>query len=351
MKPVFVNELAADQTITSFFLVSEKEIRTTRDGKPYLRLELADRTGTVEARMWEGFEGAADTVERDAFVKVQARVESYRGKLQLIVERLRPAEPAEIEPGDFFPHTTKDVEALSARLAEIVAGIGSPHLKGLLDGILSDPEVAQKLKRAPAAKSIHHAYLGGLLEHVVSLCELCCAVAPRYPEINLDLLLTGAILHDIGKIDELSYDRSFGYTSEGLLLGHIVQGLDRIRRHIEAMENFPSELRVAVEHMVISHHGQYEFGSPRLPMFPEAVMLHYLDDLDSKMAAMRSTLEAAAGEGDWTAWNSALERRLLRLPEFLAGTAAVPDESPKPGSPERPAPEPNARRATKKSAD
>jgi 3'-5' exoribonuclease len=346
MKPVFVNSLTADQTITSFFLVAEKETRTTREGKPYLRLELADRTGSIEARMWEGFEAAAESIARDSFVKVQARVETYRGRLQLNIERLRRAEPEEIELADFFPHTTHDVEALYGRLMEIVAAMTNPHLKALLERLLGDPDLAAKLKRAPAAKSIHHAYLGGLLEHIVSLCELCRAVAPRYPEINLDLLLAGAILHDIGKIEELSYDGSFGYTTEGLLLGHIVQGLALVRRRIDSVENFPPELRVAVEHMIVSHHGQYEFGSPRLPMFPEALLLHYLDDLDSKMAAMRATLEAEPGEGGWTSWNAALERRLLRLPEYLAARA-VPDEAPEVA----PAAAPEAHHAAKKSAD
>lgn len=346
MKPVFVNSLTADQTITSFFLVVEKETRKTREGKPYLRLELADRTGSVEARMWEGFEAAAESIARDSFVKVQARVEIYRGKPQLNIERLRHAEPEEIELADFFPHTPHDVEALYGRLREIVAGMANPHLRVLLERLLGEAEIEAKLKRAPAAKSIHHAYLGGLLEHIVNLCELCRAVAPRYPEVNLDLLLAGAILHDIGKIEELRYDRSFGYTTEGLLLGHIVQGLALVRRRMDSMETFPPELRVALEHMIVSHHGQYEFGSPRLPMFPEALLLHYLDDLDSKMAAMRATLAAEAGEGGWTSWNAALERRLLRLPEFLAARA-VPDETPEAA----PVAAPEAERAAKKSAD
>ncbi len=330
MKPAYVADLVADQTITSFFLVHEKEIRATREGKPYLRLELGDRTGTVEARMWENFESAAGTIERDDFVKVQGRVEVYRNKTQLSLDRLRRAELGEVDPADYFPHTTEDVEKLYSQLCEFVASVGNPWLKRLLEGVVEDPEIVPKLKRAPAAKTIHHAYLGGLIEHIVSLCGLCHAVAMHYPEADADLLMTGAILHDIGKIDELSYERSFSYTIEGQLLGHIVLELEIITKKIDAIEGFPRELKTLVQHLLISHHGQYVFGSPKLPMFREAVMLHYLDDLDSKMGAMRTTLASEKGEGDWTAWSAALERRLLRIERYRRGDEAERDspESP-----------------------
>jgi 3'-5' exoribonuclease len=324
MKPAYVADLAADQAITSFFLVHEKEVRATREGKPYLRLELGDRTGTVEARMWENFEAAADAIARDDFVKVQARVEVYRNRTQLALDRLRRAEPGEVDPADYFPHTAEDVEKLYAQLGEFVASVANPWLKRLLEGVVEDPEIVPKLKRAPAAKNMHHAYLGGLIEHIVSLCRLCRSVAAHYPETDADLLLAGAVLHDIGKIDELSYERSFNYTAEGQLLGHIVIELELITRRMDAIEGFPGELKTLVKHLLISHHGQYAFGSPKLPMFREAVMLHYLDDLDSKMGAMRATLASQKGEGEWTGWNAALERRLLRLDHYRRGEE--PDE-------------------------
>jgi 3'-5' exoribonuclease len=327
MKPAYVVDLEADQTITSFFLVHEKEIRATREGKPYLRLELGDRTGTVEARMWENFEAAAEAIARDDFVKVQARVEVYRNRTQLALDRLRRAEPGEVDPADYFPHTSEDVDKLYAQLREYVAAIGHPWLKRLVESVVEDPEIVPKLKRAPAAKTIHHAYLGGLLEHMVSLCGLCRAVAGRYPETDADLLLTGAVLHDIGKIDELSYERSFGYTTEGRLLGHIILELELITKKMDAIEGFPGELKTLVKHLLISHHGQYAFGSPKLPMFREAVMLHYLDDLDSKMGSMRATLASEKGEGDWSAWSAALERRLLRIDRYVRGEAPE-EESP-----------------------
>lgn len=328
MKSAYVADLQADQSITSFFLVHDREIRATREGKLFLRLELGDRTGTVEARMWENFETAADTIARDDFVKVQARVESYRNKTQLALDRLRRAEPGEIDPADYFPHTTEDVEKLYAQLSEYASSLRNPWLRRLVESVVKDPEIVPKLKRAPAAKTMHHAYLGGLLEHVVSLCGLCRAVAVRYPEADADLLLTGAMLHDIGKIDELTYERSFNYSTEGHLLGHIIMELDLVTKKMGAIEGFPRELKAVVQHLLISHHGQYAFGSPKLPMFREAVMLHYLDDLDSKMGAMRATLASDRGEGDWTAWSAALERRLLRLERYLRGES-TDNASPK----------------------
>ncbi len=319
MKPAYVADLEADQTITSFFLVCEKEIRATREGKAFLRLELGDRTGTVEARMWENFEEAAGSIERDDFVKVQARVELFRNKTQLALDRLRRAEAAEVDPADYFPHTAEDIEQLYAQLREYAASVGNVWLKRLLASVVEDPEIAPRLKRAPAAKRMHHAYLGGLLEHIVSLCGLCRAVAARYSEVDADLLLSGAILHDIGKIRELSYERSISYTTEGQLLGHIILELELLTKKMDALEGFPADLKTLVQHLLISHHGQYAFGSPKQPMFREAVMLHYLDDLDSKMGAMRAAFASEKGEEEWTVWSPALERRLLRLDRFLRG--------------------------------
>lgn len=203
--------------------------------------------------------------------------------------------------------------------------------------MLDDQSVAARLKRAPAGKSMHHAYIGGLLEHIVSLCGVCRLVAPHYPEIDGDLLLSGAILHDIGKLEELFYERSFGYTTEGQLLGHIVIGLQLLEKKMEAIEGFPGDLKLLIQHMILSHHGREEFGSPKLPSFPEALMLHYLDDLDSKMATMRESVEAEKGETQWTGKNWSLQRPLLRMDRFRQqeeggekspATAAKTDDPP-----------------------
>jgi 3'-5' exoribonuclease len=317
MKTPFVTDLGTEQTITTFFLVHEKEIRNTREGKQYLRLELGDRSGTIEARMWDQFEAIAKEFGRDDFVKVQARVEIYRNRPQLSLQQVRRAKPEEVDLADFLPHTKEDVGKLWSQLLEYANSIENPWLKKLVTGIISDPAVAARYKRAPAAKVMHHAYLGGLLEHVVGLCGLAKQVISHYPELNADLLLTVAILHDVGKLDELCYDRAIGYTTEGQLLGHIVMELGTVSKAMDAIEGFPANLKTVVQHLLISHHGQYEFGSPKLPMIREALVFHYLDDMDSKMAAVRAALAVESGEEEWSIYSSALGRKFLRLDEFL----------------------------------
>ncbi len=327
MKQSFVSSLQDGQTVTAHFLVCVKEIRATREGKGYLRLELGDATGRIEARMWDGFDRLASTFERDDYVKVQGRVENYRNKLQLAIEKIRRADESEVDPADFFPHTKENVEEMYAKLLGVVDSVRNPWLRRLLESVVRDPEVIPRLKRAPAAKAMHHAYYGGLLEHVLSLCNLCRVVLTHYPEANADLLLSGAVLHDVGKLEELSYERSLGYTDEGQLLGHILIEYELVTKKMDAIEGFPPALKTLVQHMLVSHHGQYEFGSPKLPMFREALMLHYLDDLDSKMGALRAALDSTDGEGNWTTFSGALERRMLRSEQFLAGSQAPPGKS------------------------
>jgi 3'-5' exoribonuclease len=326
MKSPFVKDLTADQVITGFFLVHEKEVRNTNTGKPYLRMELGDRSGTIEARMWEQFEPYAKEVNRDDFVKVQARVEIYRNKPQLSLQQFRVAKAAEIDLADFLAHTPFNVDEMYQGLLNTAEGMSNPHLKRLVIQILSDPNIASRFKRAPAAKVMHHAYLGGLLEHVVGLCGLAKLVTAHYPELDVDLLLTAAMLHDVGKLDELCYERSVGYTVEGQLLGHIVMELETVTKAMDAIEGFPAKLKTVVEHMLISHHGQYEFGSPKLPMIREALVFHYLDDMDSKVAAVRAAMAIESGEDNWSAYSGALGRKFLRLERYLADE---PVETPK----------------------
>ncbi len=327
MKTPFVADLNSEQTITTFFLVHEKEIRSTREGKPYLRLELGDRSGTIEARMWDQFDVAAKDIGRDDFVKVNARVEIYRNKPQLSLQQLRLAKPEEVDLADFLAHTKEDVGKLYSQLLEYAGSIANPWLKKLTTSIISDPAIAAKYKRAPAAKVMHHAYLGGLLEHVIGLCGLAKQIAAHYPELDVDLLLTAAILHDVGKLDELCYERAIGYTVEGQLLGHIMMEFETVSKAMDAMEGFPANLKTVVQHLLISHHGQYEFGSPKLPMIREAMAFHYMDDLDSKLAAVRAALAVDTGEPEWSAYSGALGRKFLRLDQFLKDfTLAPPDK-------------------------
>ena len=326
MKTKYVGDLNTEQALTSIFLVCAKEVRSTREGRPYLRMELGDRTGTIEARMWTGFEHSASQVSRDDFVQVKGRIEIYKNKPQLALESFRRAAPEEVDLADYLAHTTANVDALYAELLATVAGMKNPWLQTLVTKILSEPGVAARYKKAPAAKVMHHAYLGGLLEHVMSVCGLAKLAAAHYPELNLDILMTGVILHDVSKLDELCYERAIGYTTEGQLLGHIVMEVELVGRAMDGIEGFPAPLRTVVQHMIISHHGEYAFGSPKLPMIREALVLHYLDDLDSKMAAARAVLAVNSGDPQWSDWSSALQRKFLRLEEYLKPPEAAPEK-------------------------
>ena len=322
MKPSYVSDLTTEQSVTTFLLVCEKEVRSTKEGKPYLRLELGDRSGTIEARMWDQIDAISKEVDREDIVKVQGRVEIYRGKPQLSVQQMRKAKPDEVDLADFLPSTKEDVEKLFKQLLAEAASIKNPWLNKLNTEILNDPKISTRYKRAPAAKVMHHAYLGGLLEHVIGLCGLAHQIAAHYPELDLDLLLTAAILHDVGKLDELCYDRAIGYTSEGQLLGHIVMEIETVANAINKIEGFPPALKTVVQHILISHHGQYEFGSPKLPMIREALVFHYMDDLDSKLAAARAALAGESGDEMWSVYSGALQRKFLKLDAFLKSSAA-----------------------------
>jgi 3'-5' exoribonuclease len=324
MKEIYVADVGKfeNQAVVAFFAVASKQVRSRKDGTgQYLALTLGDRTGQIESRMWENFADGAAGFEQGDVVKVRAEVCRYNGRLQLNLDKLRVAAADEVELADYVPHTQKDVEELWSTLVRTVDSFSDLSLQALLRSFLDDPAFASAFRQAPAAKSLHHAWLGGLLEHVVSLVGLCELAARHYPEINRDLLLTGAVLHDIGKLEELSWGTSFDYTLQGQLVGHITLGIAMIEKKLAALPDFPLALRILVEHMVLSHHGKLEFGSPKLPMTPEAVLLHYLDDLDAKMHMMRSEFarhEAEGGEaGEMTDWVRAMDRPLLNTATFL----------------------------------
>ena len=318
MKTLFISDLRDGQAVAATFLVRSKEIRTSpRTSRSWLQLELADRTGTISGKMWDGYESMVTLFDRDDVVKIRARAKLYNDQLELTVEHVAPCSENDYELADFLPHTKQDVEKLYAHLNEAVHAVENPWIKTLLVSVVEDASIAPKLKRAPAAMTMHHAYIGGLLEHVVSLIDLMRLVSSHYPELNRDILLAGVVLHDIGKIEELSCARGFGYTTEGQLLGHIALGQAIVRRKIDAISEFPRPLATVIEHLILSHHGQLEFGSPKLPLTREAVALNFLDDLDSKMAAIETTMASDAGSGDWTERNPALRRSLLRTSEYL----------------------------------
>ncbi len=317
-----------NQAVTSNFVVASKQVKTKKNGEPYLSLALADRTGQVQANMWDNVADALNAFEQDDFVKIKGTVQKYNGRWQLTVHKVRKLAENEIDHADYLPKTSKDIDQLWRTLGEFVDSLQNPWLKRLVQDFMADEAIATAYKNAPAAKTLHHAFVGGLLDHVVSLFTVCDLTSRNYPQVNRDLLLTGAFLHDIGKIHELAYQRSISYTTKGQLLGHMIIELEMLHEKLAQITGFPEELKILIEHLIISHHGQYEFGSPKLPMFPEALMLHYLDDLDSKMESMRAQFERESEvETAWTSYNPSLARPLLNTQKFLEkglATAAQP---------------------------
>jgi 3'-5' exoribonuclease len=309
---------ARQREFQSAFLVISKQLKPKRNGGDYLALVLGDRTGQIEAKMWDNIGQFVGAFDADDVVAVKGYINRYNGRPQLIVQAIGRLDPQNVDFADFLPKTGKDIDQLWAQLQEFAASLTDPHLKGLLLAFLNDAAFAADFRQAPAAKTLHHACIGGLLEHVVSLLNLCDLVCRNYPQINRDLVLAGAFLHDIGKVSELSFGRSFGYTTRGQLLGHMIIELEMVQQKIATLPGFPEPLKLLLEHLIISHHGEYEFGSPKLPMFPEALMLHYLDDLDSKMESMRAQYERENGTpSPWTGFNASLGRTLLNLRKYL----------------------------------
>jgi 3'-5' exoribonuclease len=324
MKDFFVANAAVyrGRNVRSHFLVVQKQLRDRNDGNgKYLSLTLCDRTGRLDARVWDNAEILSSKFEQNDFVDVRACVDEFNGKLQLRVLEIARVEPTQIDLGDFQRKTTRDIDALWRQLREYVGSFNDENLKRLVFAFLDDPEIASRYKAAPAAKFMHHAWIGGLLEHVVDLIAFCELAAGHFPLIHRDLLITGAILHDIGKIYELSWERGFEYTLEGQLIGHISIATRLLDEKIKTLPDFPARLHTLVEHIVLSHHGSLEFGSPKLPMIPEAVLLHYLDDAEAKMLAMLEACQpqqAGAAPPVYIDRVRALERPLLNTKQYLA---------------------------------
>ena len=301
MKDIYIADLAAfeeGKLFDGFFLVLLKQQRTTKTNKPYLNLILGDKTGQLEGRVWEpGDPRIAKDFDRGDVVKARGSASRFDDRLQMKIDQLRKAAPGEVDKSDLLPSTTCDVADLWRHLMGFVESFANPDLKRLLAVLLADPALAEAYREAPAAKQLHHAWLGGLLEHVVSLLTLTDRVAPHYPLLERDLLITGVILHDLGKIRELSWEIGFEYTVEGVLLGHIQIGAALAERAMDSLPNFPPKLKLLVLHLILSHHGKLEFGSPKLPMIPEALVLNFLDDLDAKMQAVQGEFEKSIREG------------------------------------------------------
>ncbi len=335
MKSPSVSQLEPGKVSTAIFLVQAKEIRQKKTGEPYLSLVLCDRTGDLDCKMWDNVAEVMETFSRDDFVRVRGVLQIYNNRPQFTIHKMQRIDDSAVELADFYPASSRDPQEMLAELRSVICSIGNPHLRGLLERVFSDEEIVRRYIKAPAAKLIHHAYLGGLIEHVLSMCGLSRALTAHYKSLDGDLLLTGVILHDIGKIYELSYDRSFGYTTDGQLLGHIFLASRMVDEKMAQAPDFPPKLRTLVHHLILSHHGSLEFGSPKLPLFPEAVILHFLDDMDAKMECMRVLVEQdRLVEGCFTAYNPSLERAVLKKAKYLDDglPAAEPQARPSPAA-------------------
>ena len=326
--------LGPNSRFQSAFLVQTKEVRQKKSGDPFLSLRLADRTGSLDSKMWDNVAAVAETFEAGDFVDVRGKVQVFNGQHQIIAHKLTVVPEDEVFLGDFVPHTDFDVEAMYAEVLAIIDRFSTRSLRRLMRGIFLDPEFARLYKRAPAARGMHHAKIGGLLEHVTSVLKLAMLVASHYRDLNSDLLACGVLMHDVGKIFELTADRSFDYTDEGRLLGHISIGSEWLSRRCDEVDGFPPRLKTLLLHMVVSHHGKLEYGSPQVPLFPEALALHFIDDLDSKLEMMRAARADMAEGTIWSPYHKGLNRFVLDKVAFLRG-GKRPVRRPDPGGPAR----------------
>ncbi len=327
-KQFFVAELRENQQFSDSFLVSRFSQAETKTGKPYLSLTLMDRSGEIEARLWDRVEQFAPLAQEGAFVTVQATVDQFNGQLQLRLHSLAASPEESLVLDDFFPASKRSREEMLLELKKRIKAMRNRSLRHLMEEIFQG-ETLNRFARSPAAKRMHHAYLGGLLEHTLSMVHMAEAAARHYPLIDADLLLAGVLLHDLAKIEEFGGARPpFNYTDRGRLVGHLVLGVEMLRRAADKVAEVPEETVDQLAHLILSHHGQLEFGSPVLPMTPEAMLLHHLDDMDAKMNYLQGLQTQLQGEEpQWTAFQRPLQRYL-----YLRGPGTDRDEVQREGS-------------------
>ncbi len=319
----FISEIKAGERIEEeIFLIRSKDLRTTNNGALYIHAVLVDRTGQLVARAWQATEDMFLGMPEGGFMRFKGRVENYKGNMQFIIDAVMPAVPGSFDFADFIPITKNDIPTMYNRMVEILQTIKNPDLAALVKEFLDDEPLMARFKKAPAASAMHHAYIGGLLEHTLQLLELGLLVIPKYPKLSLDLVLAGLFLHDIGKATELTFNAAIGYSDDGQLVGHIVQAALWIDRKIDAIvartgKPFPDQLRWVIQHIVLSHHGKYEFGSPKIPAVPEAIAVHHLDNLDAKVHMFLAEIESDRDPASkWTNYNKALETKVFK-PDVL----------------------------------
>jgi 3'-5' exoribonuclease len=313
----FVDQLADGENVDEVYLVVDKQLRANRNGNLYIQLDLGDRSGTINARMWNAGEPLFKSFEPGDFLQVKGKVQLFQGSLQLIANTLDKYDSNKVELTDFLPHTKQDVSKLLDRLKTTIRKVSDPHLRALAETYFIDDEFMRGFARCPAGVKVHHAYVGGLLEHVVTMLDVAEKVLPLYPEVNRDLVIMGVFLHDSGKVRELSYTRTFAYSDEGQLLGHLTIGIEMLAdkaRQVPDLtgEPFPAEVLLRLKHLILSHHGELAYGSPKVPMTPEAVALHAIDLLDSRLTIAVREVADDRGASAWTPYNAALGRRMYK---------------------------------------
>ena len=314
----FINQLGENENIDQVFIANGKQLRPNRQGNLYLQVSLSDRSGIVNAMQWNANQTVYDSFENGDYVIAQGTTQFFNGNLQIIVQKLTTADPARVDDAEFHVLSNESIGQLLVQLRQFVDSISNVQLKSLACFYLDNDELTSKLSQAPAGVKNHHAYQGGLLHHVVSLMELVDVVAPKYPDVDRDLVLIGVLLHDLSKIDELSYQKGFEYTDEGQLVGHLVMGVELLGKMIRDWEVansdvFPNDLAIQLKHLIVSHHGEYEYGSPKLPMTLEAVMLHFLDNMDAKLFQFNQAMSSEANpDSQWTPYIASIGRKLYK---------------------------------------
>ncbi|MCJ7691831.1 MAG: HD domain-containing protein [Sedimentisphaerales bacterium] len=312
----FINEIAPGETINDVYMIREPILRSTTRGDLYMAMYICDRSGQLNGRMWQATEAVYNSLPKPGFVHINGRSEVYQSNLQIVVNNISVVDSSEVEIEDFLARTAKDVGKMFGEVKKIVGGIKHKQLKALMDEFLADEELMGKFCEAPAAMKLHHNYLGGLLEHTHNMLGVAEAVFGFYPEVNRDLVLAGIFIHDMGKTDELCYDMAFSYTDSGQLIGHISKGFVMLGEKAESLKSKGVEIDEVIldslGHIIVSHHGQYEFGSPKLPATPEAFMVNYIDDLDAKIRQVTGVIENEPGDSDWTGWQNSLGTRLYK---------------------------------------
>lgn len=310
---IYVSEIKENDKVESFFLVKDKNIAMAKNGKPYINIKLMDRSGEIEGRVWDNAEEIAAYFDKNDIVTVRGRGALYQGKVQLSIIDVRKAPEGSASAEDFLPRSEREPEEMLSELKGIISWIKEPYLKKLMDSFMSDAQFVDLLKTAPAAKGMHHVYIGGLLEHTLSVAHLVTELSRHYTGINKDLLLVGSILHDMGKTKELSYRAAFDYTDVGRLLGHIIIGIQMLDEKIKGIEGFPDKTALLLRHMIASHHGELEFGSPKRPKTLEALLLHHIEDMDAKVNAYQAAItKDVAEESGWTSYQKMFERYLYK---------------------------------------